>query len=384
MKKFIYFCGMISLCLNMMAQIEEGDDCWIPVIDEQFTGNGRGWDDYFKENTTNPIWCVYCPELSNGSGVTTSNRYQAYQTANCLFNNETFSDDKLRLVASYEGGPQDCNVDYVIPLGYFNCNNPNPHIYYHSGNFQTIQQNCHFGYYEVQCSLPVHKGIHTAFWLWGGNGADYEEIDIMEYSKIDCQQDYYYGYSSGIWYNPNGLGYEAHHNVGKNYVHMPHSSPDIREMHTYGCQWLPDRVLFYQDGVVMKEYTNRDSIPQSKKWLKMGGYAIERDALYTKNENGIEVWDPWIGPDTLVVNYIKYYKLRTDCGTDEYIQTFQQFQQLNSVKRTVTINNPIGFAIPTGTKKTIRATDFIIINGPFEMPNEGSLTLIIQECPNTN
>lgn len=383
MEKLLYLCGMMLISLNMMAQIDEGDDCWMPVINEQFTGSGRGWDSCFKENTDNPIWCVYCPETE--SGVTSNIQYQAYQPSNCLFNNETFSDDKLRLVASYEGGLQDCNIDYVIPSCYhFNCNDPNPHVYYHSGNFQTIRQDYHFGYYEVQCSLPVHKGVHTGFWLWGGTGSNYEEIDIMEYSKIDCQGDYYYGYSSGIWYNPNGLGYEVENNVGKNYVHMPHSEPDITEMHTYGCEWLPDCIRFYQDGVVMKEYANRDSIPQSKKWLKMGGYAIERDALYSKNENGVEFWDPWIGPDTMTVNYIKYYKLRTDCNTDEYVQTFQQLQQLNSVKHSIIIGSTNGIVVPSGTKKTIRATDFISISGPFEVPVGGSLTMITQECPNTD
>jgi hypothetical protein len=35
-------------------------------------------------------------------------------------------------------------------------------------------------------------------------------------------------------------------------------------------------------------------------------------------------------------------------------------------------------------EKTIRATDFISINGPFEILSGGCLALIIQECPNTD
>lgn len=88
----------------------------------------------------------------------------------------------------------------------------------------------------------------------------------------------------------------------------------------------------------------------------------------------------------LIILYIcgKAQQGGTDCDTDEFVQTLQQFQQLNSVKRSVTINNPNGLVIPSGTKKTIRATDFISINGPFEILSGGCLALIMQECPNTD
>ncbi len=375
--------------INLIGQMNGGDNSWEPVITEMFTGNGRGWNSCFKENTTNPIWCVYCPELRTGVAYNSSFLHQAFQTSHSLFNNETFSDNKMRLVATYKGPrQQDCGIDYVIPNGNdgcnsisFNCDVPPTGIYYHSGNIQTIHQNCHFGYYEVRCSMPTHRGVHASFWLWGGDN-DYEEIDIMEYSEIDCQGDYTHGYSSGIWYNPNGTDFYGH-NIGKQYVHTPQSEPNIGEMHIYGCEWLPDRVIFSRDGKVMKEYLVRDSIPQNKKWLKMG-YTIDDYGVKTKNENGIWVFDPWEGSDTLVVDYIKYCRLKTDCNTDEYVHTFQQFNQLNNVKRSITISNPTGLLVPSGTEKTIRATEHITVNGPFEMPAIGELTLIVHECPNTD
>lgn len=114
------------------------------------------------------------------------------------------------------------------------------------------------------------------------------------------------------------------------------------------------------------------------------GYTIDDYGVKTKNENGIWVFDPWEGSDTLVVDYIKYCRLKTDCNTDEYVHTFQQFNQLNNVKRSITISNPTGLLVPSGTEKTIRATEHITVNGPFEMPAIGELTLIVHECPNTD
>ena len=370
MKKIVYLCALVLLCFNVMAQLNSGDNNWYSVIDEQFTGTGRSWDvDCFIENTRDPLWQVKCPELT--SGVTTNpNNHHALQTYQCLFNNNTYSDDKMRLCATYTGGPQICGVDYQIPCGWHNCNNPNLKIYYHTGNIQTIDT-LSFGYFEVRCAFPVHTGSHAAFWLWGCGPHSYEEIDIVEYSREDSQNDVYYGYSSGIWFNPNSTNYDYQHNIYKRYEHLPTNDPDIREMHVYGCEWLPDRVVFYRDGVIMGEYLEKVNIPQHKKWLKMG-YYINDDVMPGPS---------WQGSDTLTIDYIKYYKLRTDCNNDINIQTQQQLSQLNTVKRSVVIGNTNGLVLNFSTNKVVRATESITINGPFELQSGGELTLIVHECP---
>lgn len=373
MKKIVYLCALVLLSLNVMAQLNSGDNNWYSVIDEQFTGTGRSWNSCFNEDVNQPIWQVKCPETT--TGVTTNNHnHHALQTYQCLFNNGMYSDNKMRLCATYTGGPQICGEDYQIPdCGNYHCDTVfDRKIYYHTGNIQTIAR-LHFGYFEVRCAFPVHTGAHAAFWLWGCGPHSYEEIDIVEYSKADSQNDIYYGYSSGIWFNPNSTAWNYQDNIYKQYEHLPSNGPDIKEMHVYGCEWLPDRVIFYRDGIVTGECYDRDNIPQNTKWLKMGYYI---------NDDIMNPYPPsWQGSDTLTIDYIKYYKLRTDCNNDINIQTQQQLSQLNTVKRSVVIGNTNGLVLNFSTNKVVRATESITINGPFELQSGGELTLIVHECP---
>lgn len=361
-----------------MAQIEDGDDCWYPVIEEYFTGAGRGWGPGFVENSQDSIWQACCPETTSGVTTDIFRHSQAYQPWHSIFNNGVYTDNKMRLVASYEGGPQTCGVDYIIPSNtWHNCSNPHPRIYYHSGIIQSYHQ-YGFGYFEARCAMPVHQGVHASFWLWGGQKHyTYEEIDIMEYLKTDSENDIYYGYSSGIWYNKDS-DMSSGNNFAKEYSHIPSSEPDIQELHIYGCKWLPDHVVFYRDGQVIKEYRNRDSIPQNPKWIKMS-YAINQDeAIY---HNGHEIDNPWMGRDTLTVDHIKYYALRADCDNDLTIQSQQELEQFNTMKRSVTIGNSNGLILSSTVKKVIRAEEYIVINGPFELQSGGALTLLTHECP---
>ena len=388
MKKFLYFCVMIFTSWNVMAQIAEGDNCYYPVINEIFTGRGRGWNDCFQENIAIPIWQASCPETPSGVTTDPKRHSQAFQPSHSIFNNDVFTDNKMRLVASYEYGPQNCNDPingYIIPnCSWHNCNNPHQYIYYHSGIIQSVNR-YGYGYYEVRCAMPVHQAVHASFWLWGGEQHHtYEEIDIMEYSKTDSQEDVYYGYSSGIWINLDTDTLNGN-NIAKDYFHIPSSAPDIREMHTYGCEWLPDRVTFYRDGEIMKVYSNRDSIPHNTKWIKMS-YAINKTEAIIDDYNNL-IDNPWFGRDTLTVDYIKYYQLRTDCNHDITIQTQLQLEQLNTMKRSVILNNPFGMTLSSNVTKVVRAVDSIVIKGPFELQQGGKITLITHECPelsNTN
>lgn len=114
-----------------------------------------------------------------------------------------------------------------------------------------------------------------------------------------------------------------------------------------------------------------------KKYLKIG-YAIDK---YTVNNSSIGT-NMWTGQDTLTINHVKVYQLVTDCNTDEYVQSAAQLNQINSMKRSVTISNSSGIVLPSSTDKTLRATDFILINGPFELGAGAELTLMVHECPN--
>ena len=400
MKKIVYLCGMMLLSFNMMAQINLGDG-WTNILDEQFAGTGRSWDSSFIEQrpaslppnaTWEPKWRVNA--IENKEGVTKKKFHHAYQRCNTLFNNGVLNDNKVRLVAQCvsEEIPLECDGSY--PTGYelpkpswHRCDTAIKNIFYYSGNIQSYDCSYHYGYYEIECALPVHNGIHTSFWLWGGHEdsiADfkrYEEIDIMEYSETDWDHDEYRGYSSGIWFKHQSFSdsLELDH-YGYTNFHMALSEPDIRQMHTYGCEWMPDHVVFYRDGKVTLELHDETQIPKYPKYIKTG-YMIDWRATKQVTDDFYDRIPEWLGPDTITINYIKAYTLNTDCQADAMVQNAQQLNQLNSMKRSITVSNPNGIALPATTDKTLRAADYILISGPFELAANAQLTLIVHECP---
>ncbi|MBR5081504.1 MAG: glycoside hydrolase family 16 protein [Bacteroidales bacterium] len=398
MKKFIYLCALMMLGLNVIGQINLNEG-WSNILNEQFTGTGRGWDNRFREQRPASIpadsvwirrWRVNA--IESKLGVTKPGFFHAYQCTNTLFNNGTLNDDKMRLVAqciSYT--PLQCDgcypTGYVLPNPeYHECSTEKNFIFYYTGNIQSYQQSYHYGYYEIECALPIHPGIHTSFWLYGGfkdtiTGLKYyEEIDIMEYSKIDWDEDEERGYSSGIWYNMQDIAdtNNVKYHYGYKNFHMEESEPDISHMHIYGCEWMPDHVIFYRDGKVTHEFHDEEHIPKYPKYIKTG-YAIDDNAV--KKINDFLYLPKWFGPDTITINFIRAYQLETDCSTDELVQNVQQLNQIDSMKRSITISNTNGIVLPSTTEKTLRASDYILINGLFEANAGTQLTLMVHECP---
>lgn len=389
MKKYIYLCVMMMLNLNIMAQIDLSQG-WSLVLDEQFSGTGRTWDStYWEKRPLNIpadsnwkcLWRVDSPEIVEG--VTKKSYYHAYQRSNTLFNNGTLNDNKIRLVARHISfDTLECDgsypTGYEIPKGtWHHCDTVKKAIHYYSGNIQSFDKSYEFGYYEIESSIPIHKGIHTSFWLYGEHDDVaagihyYEEIDIMEYSELDWNGVDDRGYSSGIWYKRQdiddtlNLTQDDHYGYRNFYMEEP-----ISNMHTYGCEWMPNHVIFYRDGKVIHEIHDVHHIPQYPKYIKTG-YSIDYRALQSN----------WLGPDTLSINYIKVYKLKTDCSTDEFVQNVQQLNQIDSMKRSITISNTSGITLPSTTDKTLRASDYILLSGPFEIATGAQLTLMVHDCP---
>jgi hypothetical protein len=397
MKKYIIVCCLMLIVLGVNGQINTNDG-WSVILDEQFTGFGRGWNSQYEEQRPASIpddsawvcrWRVDASELTDG--VTKEGYHHAYQKGNALFNNSIYNDNKMRLVAQWVSDtPLMCDgfypTGYEIPHGtWHHCDTVLKTIYYYSSNIQSRHQNYHYGYYEIECALPVHPGIHTSFWLFGGLEDSivgikcYEEIDIMEYSRGDYGNDMYRGYSSGIWFrqqNINDSLKPVHY--GYKQFHIPQSDPEITNMHIYGCEWMPDHVVFYRDGEVIHEIYDEEHIPKSPKYIKTG-YAIDDDALI-KVMNLLEI-PKWRTSDTITINQIKVYGLITDCGTNEYIQSVQQLNQINSMKRSITFSNTNGIVVPSTINKILRASDYILINEPIEIAAGTQLTLMVHTCP---
>ena len=366
-----------------MAQIDlVEDNNWEEILNDSFISTGRGWNTYnFHELTTlehpNAIWWCGAGAFYPCTVFTDEYHHQVYQPSHCVFEN-----DVLSLISEYKGEDDlSCaSGDYILPQnipGAICENCEQPHNNYLSGMIQSLPK-FGFGYYEICFKTPAHRDAHACFWLFGGGPKSYEEIDIMEYSNEDSQDDMLHGYSSGIWHNPNGVyaldpldpnNYAI--NYAKAYNHLPSNEPDLREYHTYGLEWMPNYVKWYRDGNVVSEYRNIEHIPQYRKWLLVS-YAI---GIYHGNLT-------WFGTDKLIIDYIKAYKLKTDCSEDVFIRTTTDWQNYSaSVKHSLSIGSTNGLIVPQNSNHTFRAVESISIDQPFELPQGAKMTLIVQECP---
>lgn len=392
MNKFIYLIGLMLLSFNMMAQIGDVEN-WDIFINEEFAGN-RDWDtNTFKEQSSDTgftqRWDCMTAEWCPYYITTDEHSHQAYQPSHARFG----KDKKMRLVAECVSPltPLVCaNDDYLLPQNAycsFTYNGhyypPPPAIFYYSGTIETTQFDCWFGYYEIKCRLPVHPGEGAAFWLFGTGPNTYEEIDIFEHSLVDSQatNNMATGFSCGIWYNPNGTNYNSNdHNSGadnycKKFLAVS-TANDLTHNHVFGMEWLPDRITWYFDGQVVNECTDREVIPQHPLRLKVT-HDVKHDVIDEDSKLPI-----WTGTDEMVIDYVRYYKMRTDCETDAVIANVSDWNNTIGMKKTITIESAGGLVVPINSNKCLRASESITIsgNGEFIIPLGAQATLITHDA----
>ena len=372
MKKFIYLCGMMLLSVNIMAQIDLNDQNWECILHDGFTNNNWDtWDDWLVSHPCGH-YKAYIPEWPSGVSRGPS-EHQVYQRENCQFNNI----GSLSFHSIYRGGlnmqPLQCNAsDYTIPPGK-TCDTEHQTLFYTSGKMETDVKYL-YGYFEIKCSLPIHKGSFPAFWLYGEGTSYYNEIDIFEYSwGIPNDNNKYRQFTCGIYCDNYNDVMVSHARV--NPV-LPDSWNDLRNFHVFACEWMPDRVTWYVDGTIVNECTVYDEIPHHEMALKMN-YAIDNFAVPYQTNIPI-----WFDGDEMIIDYLKVYQLKTDCDTDILICNVQDLINYQpSVKRSITIEPSSEFTAPINTNVTMRAVDSIVINNGFSIPNGAQMILLTQSCP---
>lgn len=409
MKKFIYLCGMMLLCLNMMAQIDPYDKNWDTIVYDDFDLPNREFDSTFQEPLGD--WISFVPCLK--SGVTKGNYHQIYQWNYCDID---AAHSELRLNSLFiRDTPILCNEQpyyYKLPPATYNnisyhCNNDCPYLYYYSGMIESPPQDIsektnnlpppHFryGYFEIRCKLPIHEGAFPAFWLWDADSKSnpddkyYEEIDIFEFSWSfeDSINNHHhnphphgqgnpYCFTSGIYYNETSTDCGWQTSQARVF---PMINDSLSHWHTYACEWLPEHVIWFCDGNIVNEYHNPDSIPHHHLALK-ANYAIDR---YAMDGHSSENSPHWRGSDSMIIDYINVYQLKWDCDTDETIIQHSDLEHFDyGVKKSINITSSIEpVSIGNTDKVTFRATHSFQITGPFQVDNGGEMTVIMQSCP---
>lgn len=412
MKKFIYLCGMILFSLDIMAQIDTYDMNWDNVVHDDFNEPNRQFDSTFQEPFHK--WISFSPILYP-SGVTKKDGHSIFQWNQSVFDGEN---GFLRLNSSYiRSTPIGCNEQpmyYNIPPASYGrsfwCDQTHNSLYYYSSMIESppvIMENSvsnksendwplligqfRYGYFEIRCKVPVHRGAKSSFWLWGALTDNYyEEIDIYEFawdfenpSSAGWTHNPHphgagnpYCFSSGMYINKEEASFHPMTSTSKAWRFLTIETP-VSDWHTFACEWMPDHMLWYCDGKIIDEYYNPDSIPSHPLTVK-ASYQIDGYALPGHGFN-----NQWTGSGSMIIDYINVYQLRWDCSTDEVIASQSDLEHFNyAVKKSIAITSANG-AIEVGSsdKVTFRTTDSFEITGSFQVNNGGEFTVIMQSCP---
>ena len=318
MKKLLFLCSIVLLCLSAKAQINLNDGSWKCVLDEQFDEKASYWEWDTKRflNEGDYSWKSYLGTIAP------KGEREIYQFGNCQINT---TDHTMHLVAYYDSINIHRN-NYYLPKWMKKSNGGKGYPdsdgrFYFSGALQYYKQHYvkkeedrmfQYGYFEIRCKLPTHKGAFPAFWLQHSSDVEgkkfYDEIDIFEYSwwitspespnrntpGIGSKRCY----TCGIYHNDTDNTYRDN-SYGRVYPTIPSNSTDLDEYHTFACEWMPDHVIWYFDGIVMNEYHEKENIPQRPMYLKVN-YAI--DSYYRHGDT------KWTGTDEMVIDYIKVYQ----------------------------------------------------------------------------
>ena len=425
MKKFLYLCGMMLLCLNMMAQIDPYDRNWDTIVFDDFNDTTLQFDKTFQQPDHGQWrWISFSPRLhpsgvTKWSGKIRTNNYQAYQFDHCDIGEhdnlgvlKLFS-DTIRCEPILCADLEDTNYYCLPQQGTFGknyqCDLNNTGVRFKSGMIESIpwgygpeqsemkdqkKEHLHgrfrYGYFEIKLKSPIHRGAATGFWLWDVQDDYYEAIDIFEHTWDFTGPDgiaqlqglsYVLGdpsvFSSGIKYcsycGIDSLATEC----ARRFPRIPDSEGNLSTWHTFSCEWLPESVTFYRDGQFISQ--EKDSIPSHPLALKTT-YSIDRYIFdnYSTGTNLI-----WEGTDTMYVDYIKVLQLRCDCDTDEVIACQSDLNGFDyGVKKSISITSSLeAVKVADTCHVTFRSTDYFQITGPFQTDVGGELTVIMQTCP---
>lgn len=381
MRKIIYLCILIIISLNVMAQIDLNDRNWSCTLSDDFNQPNRQFDVTFHE----PMWRWIAFAQTLQSGVTKPGLHNVYQ-----WYNNTFDPTNGILTLTAYHAEQDSLLcgDYDIPPDK-TCQTNHHQLYYLSGMIETPNHTFRYGYYEIRCRIPTHKGAFSAFWLYDSRDASqvippyYEEIDVFEYSwNIAENPNYilnpnphgipdYYTFTSGIYYDGNGTNLYPY---ARNFPSLDSNGPDLSNWHIFACEWMPDHIIWYCDGNVVNEFYDSQHIPNHSLTLK-ATYAIDDKYNHYNSD--------WIGTGYMDIDYINVYQLNWDCDTDETITSQLDLDNFDyGVKKTIEITSSLNEAkIRSTDKVTFRATNSFEITGPFHTENGCEFTVIMQSCP---
>mgnify|MGYP001290719444 CR=1 FL=1 len=306
-----------------------------------------------------------------------------------------------KLDTSFQWGVEEYSSDYAIvgvkagePLtkdGYLTLLTKKVGSVYYTGGIKSNVTNATahgYGYFEIKARIPKGKGFWTAFWLNASNGSLsnppywFDEIDILEPSG--CTSLNANVNVTGWWDEYKSSASDQKKKYGET---VQTNLPDLSiSDHKFAVEWLPNRIIFYFDDQPFASFYNRQTVPSHPMHIYINQEIGPIDNAFLDSQYANLFPDPVCLPDASTdislpqcfsIDYFRYYQLKMDCNT-VVNQSNVDFTTFNyAVKKSITIGNS---TIPQNSNVTLRATDFIQLNGGFTLPLGSELNIVPTPC----
>lgn len=232
-----------------------------------------------------------------------------------------------------------------------------------------------YGYFEIRCRIPelknsyfTGKGFGPNFWMWPSldwkstyPSVEWSEIDIYEF---DAETNLH---TCNVHYKDTSMLYKWEL---RSYPDPYDFTVDFSSYHTFGCEWTPSYINFYIDDKLIRSTNTpyaENLIPMNI-WVDINVPATNFNKNFVPNS---------LFPYTYEIDYVRIYNLQMDCNT-VVNQSNINFSTFNyAVKKSITISNS---TIPFYNKVTLRATDFVQINGEFTVPLGSEFAIVPTPC----
>jgi beta-glucanase (GH16 family) len=233
-----------------------------------------------------------------------------------------------------------------------------------------------YGYYEIEAKITKNDslsmnniGLWPAFWFCHGetigqqcnttNKYWYEEVDIFEPGACQVKNDSTYVH----YWTINDDNFPMADDFSNTWLDTGYvgklGNVDMFNWHTYGVEWLPNRLTFYRDRIPFHTCTKR--VPSHQKPHLYIDLQIDQFGCTSPKTTA----NSFIG--SFLVNYFKYYALPTCSGEitetqgDNY--NFANWSNaITNVKKYCIFKNS---SLPSNSNVVIRSSDYVELKSNF-------------------
>ncbi len=360
MRKYKYAFVLFALTAfkTIYAQKPANDAAWIlqsSLSDEFDTTALRAYK-------WNPTW--WGGNIFNGAEIS--------KPTNVIFNGSTLKIKADTLSLNY------FESDTTKLVYGFNSPNQGLTFAYQGGVLQSSAATYKFGYLEFYAKFPSKKWpLWMGFWLFGSSGVPgskyLNEIDITENDGPKTFAGNFVGNNYHISDTTND--YNKATNFSSQTAVLAPGDSLSGAFHKYAFEWDPDKMIFYFDGqptLIVNDTTGK-LIPQNPMLLIINFCIDPWYAYLPADWNNPKIFgNPTIHGDRrptkwhqyFEVEYVRYYKLTTDCGTAlNNMCTPAGYDR--KVKKSISTDNictPTFSPSNEASSYVLRATDYILLN----------------------